>query len=169
MLPGWFWSPTRDQALSLWSRSPDSKTLDYQRTNPREYQTVRAHTKETTWIQDPVSPNHQQHPAQDASSKQQNKNTNPVISRQDTTSLSPARQRRNQQTKTQHKSHPIWSSHRPLDQPQEGRNKKEERIQPSSRKEFNFPWSLGKGDLKYNKLKKNNEKAEKYYTNEGTN
>ena len=28
---------------------------------------------------------------------------------------------------------------------------------------------MGKGDLKHNKLKKNNEKAEKYYTNEGTN
>ena len=27
-----------DQALSLWSRSTDSKTLNYQRTNPREYQ-----------------------------------------------------------------------------------------------------------------------------------
>ena len=26
----------------------------------------------------------------------------------------------------------------------------------------------GKGDLKYNKLKKKNENAEKYYTNEGT-
>jgi len=29
----------KDQALSLWRRSADSKTLDYQRTpNPREYQ-----------------------------------------------------------------------------------------------------------------------------------
>ena len=37
--------------------------------------------------------------------------------------------------------------------------------------EITQPWSLGKGDLKHNKLKKkkNNEKAEKYYTNEGTN
>ena len=38
----------RDQALSCWSGSTDSKTLDYQRTNPREYQIVRTHTKETT-------------------------------------------------------------------------------------------------------------------------
>ena len=38
----------RDKALSLWSRNTDSKTLDYQRTNPREYQIVRTHTKETT-------------------------------------------------------------------------------------------------------------------------
>ena len=37
----------RDQALSFWSGSTDSKVLDYQRTNPREYQIVRTHTKET--------------------------------------------------------------------------------------------------------------------------
>ena len=42
----------------------------------------------------------------------------------------------------------------------EGRNQKEEKIQS---------WSLGKGDLKHNKLKKNNEKAEKDYINEETN
>ena len=62
---------TRDQALSLWIRSTDSKTLDYQRSNPREYQIVRTHTKETTVVQDPASPNHQQHPVQDASSRKQ--------------------------------------------------------------------------------------------------
>ena len=38
----------RDQALGLWSGSTHSKTLDYQRTNPRAYQIVRTHTKETT-------------------------------------------------------------------------------------------------------------------------
>ena len=37
---------TRDQALSLWSGSTDSKTLDYQKNNPRNYQIVRTHTKE---------------------------------------------------------------------------------------------------------------------------
>ena len=63
----------RDQTLSLWSGSTDSKTLDYQRNNPREDQTVRTRTKEPIWIQDPASPNHQQHPVQDASSKQQTK------------------------------------------------------------------------------------------------
>ena len=76
----------RDQALSLWSGSTDSKTLDYQRTNPREYQIVRTHTKKSTWIQDPASPN------QTTSSilcrtphlnNKQNKNTNPIISGQD--------------------------------------------------------------------------------------
>ena len=62
---------TRDQALSLESGSTDPKTLDFQRTNPREYQIVRTHTKETTWIL--TSPNHQLHPVQDSSSKQQTK------------------------------------------------------------------------------------------------
>ena len=47
---------------------------------------------------------------------------------------------------------PVGSLDKPLDQTSEGRNQKEERIQP---------WSLGKGDLKHNKLKKKNEKAEK--------
>ena len=64
---------TRDQVLSLWSGSTDSKTLHYQRTNPRGYQIVRTHRKETTVIQDLTSPNHQQYPVQDASSKQQTK------------------------------------------------------------------------------------------------
>ena len=49
----------RDQALSLWSGSTDSKTLDYQRTNPWGYQIMRTHTKETTGIQDPAIPKHQ--------------------------------------------------------------------------------------------------------------
>ena len=39
---------TRDQTLSLWRWSTDSKTLDYQRTNPRECQIVRTNTRETT-------------------------------------------------------------------------------------------------------------------------
>ena len=49
---------TQDQALSLWSQNADSKTLDYQRTNPREYQILRIITKETTWIQDLELLNH---------------------------------------------------------------------------------------------------------------
>ena len=39
---------TQDQALSPWSGSTDSKTLDYQITNPRDYQIVRTPTKQTT-------------------------------------------------------------------------------------------------------------------------
>ena len=77
-------APTQNQALSLWTGSTDSKTLDYQRTNPRGYQKVRTHRNETTGIQDPASPNHQQYPVQDVSSKQQTKqNTKPIISRLD--------------------------------------------------------------------------------------
>ena len=75
----------RDQALSLWSGSTDSKTLDYQRTNSRKYQIVRTHTKETTWIQDLAS-----HPNTSSTlcrtphlNNKQNKNTNPIINRQD--------------------------------------------------------------------------------------
>ena len=47
---------TRDQALNLWIGSTDSKILDYQRTNPREYQIVLTSTKETNWVQDQATP-----------------------------------------------------------------------------------------------------------------
>ena len=104
-----------DQALSLWSGSTDSKTLDYQRTNPREEQTVRTHTKETTGIQDLVSPNH---PVQHNSSKQQTKQKYEPNHQQ--TGLPPHSMSLNirgktQTNKTQHKSHPIQSLHKPLD------------------------------------------------------
>ena len=75
----------RDQALGPWSGSTDSKTPVNQRTKPREYQTVRTHTKETTGIQDPASP-----PTTRSTlcrmpqlNSKQNKNTDPAISRQD--------------------------------------------------------------------------------------
>jgi len=52
--------PTQNSrsSLSLWSKSTDCKTLDYQGTNPRGI-IVRNHTNETTVIQDLASPNHQ--------------------------------------------------------------------------------------------------------------
>ena len=117
----------RDQALSLWSGSTNSKTQDYKRTNPREYHIVRTHTQETTWIQDPASHNH--HPVQDASSKQQTNKQQQQKQTQSsadriTTSLSLPQQRKNKQ-----KSYPTQSLQKPLDQPKEGRNQKEERIQ----------------------------------------
>ena len=72
-----------DQALRLWSGSTDSKTLNYQRINPREYQVVRTHKNKTTWITD------QYHLTTSSTlgrtpclNNKQNKNTNPVISRQ---------------------------------------------------------------------------------------
>ena len=110
----------QEQAQSLWSGSTDSKTLDYQRTNPREYQIVRTHTVETTWIQDLASPNHQECPVQDTSSKQQTKQKYKPNHQQTglpAHSALPIIGKTNKQTKTQHKSHPIWSLHKPLDQP----------------------------------------------------
>ena len=75
---------TRDQTLSLWSGSTDSKTLDYQRTNPREYQIVRTHTKK------PLDYKTQHHPTTNSTlcrtphlNNKQNKNTNQIISRQE--------------------------------------------------------------------------------------
>ena len=74
----------RDQALSLWSGSTDSKTLDYQRTNPREYQIVRTQTNKTAEYKT------QHHPTTSSTlcrmphlNNKQNKNTSPIISRQD--------------------------------------------------------------------------------------
>jgi len=75
---------TRDQALNLWSRNTDFKTLDYQRTNPRVYKAVRTPTKETTWIQDPASPTTSSTLYRTPHlNNKQNKNINPIINRQD--------------------------------------------------------------------------------------
>ena len=72
----------------------------------------------------------------------------------------PIREKTNKQTnKNSAQISPYTSSHKPLDQTWEGRNQKEERIQP---------WSLGIWNLIHYKFLKN-EKAEKYYTNERTN
>ena len=95
----------------------------------------------------------------------QNKHTNPIINRQDyhLTQLCPSeeKQTNKQKKQKQHKYDPIQSLHKPLDQPYEGRNHKEERIQPSSRKELNFPWSLRNGHLKHNNFKKKKKKRQK--------
>ena len=75
---------TRDQALSFWSGSIDSKTLGHQRTNPRGYQIVRTHTKEPIWLQE------QHHPTTSSNlcrtshlNNKQNTITNAIINRQD--------------------------------------------------------------------------------------
>ena len=70
-------------------------------------------------MQELASPNHQCHLVQDASSKQQTKqNTNPVISRQDhhLTQPCPSEEKQTNKQKTQHKSHPVQSLHKALDQ-----------------------------------------------------
>ena len=74
----------RDQFLSLWSGITNYKTLDYQRTNPRKFQIVRTHTKEPleykTWPHPTVSSSLCRMPHLN---NKRNKNTNPIISRQD--------------------------------------------------------------------------------------
>ena len=74
---------TKDQALSLWSGSTDSKTLGYQKANTREYQIELAQRK-------PLEYKTQHHPTTSSTlcrmvhlNKKENKNTNPIISRQD--------------------------------------------------------------------------------------
>ena len=84
---------------------------------------------------------------QDASSKQQTKQEYKHKHQQAGLphhSALPIRGKTSKQ-KTQHKSHPTQDLHKPMDQTYEGRNQKEERIQP---------WSLGKADLKHSKFKK---------------
>ena len=84
---------------------------------------------------------------QDASSKQQTRQKYKPSHQQTGVPPHAALPIRGKKTKnqniTQHKSHPIWSLHKPLHQPYEGRNQKKEKIQP---------WSLGKGYLKHSKL-----------------
>ena len=90
-------------------------------TNPREYQIVRTHTRK------PVEYKTRHHPTTSSTlcrtphlNQKQNKNTNPIISKQDYHLTQPCPSEENQtnkQTKTQHKSHPIQSSHKSLDHP----------------------------------------------------
>ena len=102
----------RDQALSLWNGSSDSKTLDYQRTYPREYQIAKLTQRK------PLDYKTQHHPSTSSIlfrtphlNKKQNKSTNPVISKQDhhlTQPCPPEEKQTCKQTnkKAQHKSHP---------------------------------------------------------------
>ena len=85
-----------------------------------KHQIVRTQTKETTWIQDLASNNHQLHLVQHASFKEQAKQKYKPNHQQTGLpphSALPIRGKTNKQTKTQHKSHPLWSSHKLLDQP----------------------------------------------------
>ena len=79
-----------------------------------------------------------------------NKNINPIISRQDYHLTQPCP---SEEKQTTNKSLAQISPYKKLTQTTgptlEGRNQKEERIQP---------WSLGKRDLKHNKFKKKNIK-----------
>ena len=89
----------------------------------------------------------------------QNKNANPVI-RQYYHLTQPGPSEQKQTNNNSAQISPYWKLTE-TPGPSLGGQK------PKGRK--NSTLTLGKGDLKYNKLKKNNEKADKYYTNEGTN
>ena len=74
---------TRHKAPSLWSGSTDSKTLDHRRNNPREYQIVKTPTRK------PLEYKTWHHPTTSSIlrgiphlNNKQNRNTNPIISRQ---------------------------------------------------------------------------------------
>ena len=93
----------------------------------------------------------------------QNKNTNPIISRQDYHLTQPCPSEEKQTSKQTNKNSAQISPYVKLTQttgPTLGGQK------PKRRK--NSTLKFGRGDLKDNKFN-NNEKAEKYYTNEETN
>ena len=153
---------TRDQALNLWGGSTDSKTLDDQRTNPREYQTVRNGTKETTWRQTPASPKHQEHPAQDAASKQQtNKKYKPDHQQTGLPyhSALPIRVKKKKRLSTNLTLYEDCTNHWT----------KLRRAETKRKKEFNLETWEKETSKTISLKKQNNEKAEKTYTKEGTN
>ena len=102
------WNP---QALSLWSGNTGSKTLDNQRTNPREYQIMRTQRRK------PLEYKTWHHPTTNSSTlcrtphlnNKQNKNTNPPISRQDyhLSQPCPSKEKQNNSNKTQQKISPY--------------------------------------------------------------
>ena len=88
--------------------------------NGETMEIVRTHTKETLEYKT------QHNPATSSTlcktshlNSKQNKNTNPIISRQDhyLTHPCPSEEKETNKQQTQHKSHPILSSHKPLGQP----------------------------------------------------
>ena len=130
---------TRDKSWAFWSGSTDLKTLDYQRTNPREYQIVRTHTRK------PLEYKTGHRPITSSTlcrmphlNKKQNKNTNPIISRQDYHLTQPCPSEEKQTNKNSAQISPYTKLTQTTGPTLEGRNQKEG-IQP---------WSLGKVKVK---------------------
>ena len=123
---------------------------------------MRTHTKETTGIQDPASPNHQYYPVQDASTKKQAKQKCKPSHQQTGLpphSALPLRGKPNKQK---------LSTNLTLKEAYTNHSTNLRKAETKRKKEFN-PEAWEK-DLKCNNLKNNNnEKAEKCYTNEGKN
>ena len=157
-----FPSPMHESEKSKWSRSVVSDSLWPHGLQPTRLLHPWDFSRQESWSgvplreltrREPPEYKTQHHPATRSTlcstphlNGKQSKNTNPTISRQDDPSLSLALQRKNKQT---NKNSAQRSPYRKLTQTTEptlrGQKPKEERIQPSSRKEFNFPLSLGKG------------------------
>ena len=158
-------SLTRDQTLSHRNERADSKTLDCQRTpNSREYQLVRTLTKASTCIQDLAQPNassnqlRMPHPNNKQKHKQNHQHTGlpPHTAIPIRGGKTPPSTRMQAQFTPNTK--PTLNTGLTL--PTGGRNQKQEEIQT---------WSLGKGDLKHNNLKKKKWKGKKKYcVNKGT-
>ena len=90
----------------------------------------------------------------------QNKNTNPIIRRQDYHLTQPCPSEENQTNKNSAQISPyrkLTQTTGPILGGQKPKGRKNSTLKP------------GKRRPQTHKLKKNNEKAEKYYTNEGTN
>ena len=149
-----------NQALRLWSGSTDFKTPDYRKINPREYQIVKTHTKETTWIQDPAclatssTLCRMPHP-----NYKQNKNTNPIISIQDYNLTQPCPSEVKQTNSAQ--ISPYLKLTQTTEPTSGGQTQKR-------KKEFNLKAWKRKPQTEWVKKEKS-EKAEKHCTNEGTN
>ena len=93
--------------------------------------------------------------------KKQNKNTNLIISRQDYHLTQPCPQEEKQTNKqTSAQISPYTSLHKPLDQTCEGQTKRKKEFNPEA-------WEKETSNTVSNN--NNSEKAEKYYTKEGTN
>ena len=97
----------------------------------------------------------------------QNKNTNPILSRQEYHLTQPCPLEEKRKTLSINLTlNEAYTNHCTNLRRAETKRKKEFKLLQG--KKFNFLWSLGKEDFKHSKLKKDNEKAEKYYTDEET-
>ena len=100
----------------------------------------------------------------------QNKNTNPITSKQDYHLTQPCSSEEKQTNKQKIITISPYTGLTKTTGPTLGGQKPKERKNSTFFKErIQLSLSLGKEDFKHNKLKKYNRKTEKYCTNEGTN
>ena len=95
-------------------------------------------------------------------------NTNQIISRQDYHLTQPCPSEGKQTNKNSAQISPYIKLTQTTGPALEGQKPKGIKNSTSFKERIQLSQRLGKGDLKHNKLKKNNENAEKCYTNEAT-